>query len=328
MRKLFTFFLITIVTCSLFSQTPKTVLYLTRNVPFDVGVNKNDSIMFEIIKGLGYEVTATSINATPAVTSGYDVAFMSEAIGSDDAGWVNYKEAPLPMVVGKVWAIKATKLGWVATELKNEDYGNSKDSVMVRLNDHPIAQGLPDEFQISENAGESSSGAWVDFKTNDPSNATYVFDMKTPYNPDATTEHAVTAIDKGTVNGVTLTNRAVILGIHQVVYDALTENGIKLIDNCLKWAMDYQSGIDKKADMNSSGIYPNPVVNGYINFNFSQHVQSGMITISSIEGKILKSEEIMNSEKISFDVSDISQGLYIVKVQSANVNKTQTIVIR
>ncbi|MFO7658265.1 MAG: T9SS type A sorting domain-containing protein [Bacteroidales bacterium] len=330
MKKLFTFFLVTTVTCSLFSQPPKTVLYLTSEIPFQVGVNnKNDQIMFDIIKDLGYDVTAENVNATPAVTSGYDVAFLSENIGSGEAGWLNYKTAPLPMVVCKVFAIKGDRLGWVAGTGSGDDYGNSNDSVMVKLNDHPIASGLPDEFQISENAGESVSGAWVDFKTSDPTNATYVYDMKTPYNAGRTTEHAVVAIDQGgTANGVTLANRAVILGIHQVVYDALTDNAIKLIDNCLKWAMRYVSDIDEKADMNSTSIYPNPVVNGNINFNFGQSVQSGMITITSIEGKLLKSEEIMNSEKMSFDVSDLSQGLYIVKVQSANVNKTQTIVIR
>jgi hypothetical protein len=241
------------------------------------------------------------------------------------------------MVVCKAWAIKPPALAWTSSEVSNEDYGNSADSMLVKLNDHDICCDLEDEFQIAENSGEGAIGMYVNFKDDDPSDAVYVYDMseKTNANPDlAATEHALVALNPGcvlnSVNPVTLSNRAVLLPIHQVVYDALTADAETLIGNSLNWAANRLSCGSAVEDIKTeiaTIVYPNPS-SGMVNLDFNQFVTSAEITIMSVDGRTMRSLLINNVDFTSLDLSDLNSGIYIIKIAGNNINYKQSICLQ
>jgi len=323
MKKIFTLLLGTLLAVGVFAA-PKTVLYLTTPVPFATGDNMNDQIMFDLIEGLGYIVTAEQITAG-GTTEGYDAVFCSEAIPSGDGGWSTYSDAPLPMVACKVWATKASALGWITTENGGVDYGNSPDSMLVAVDEHPIATGLDDPLKvITNNGGEADALAWVN-TADYPSGTTVVYSTE-----DDAAQSAVVAIDEGTVlNGHTLASPVVILGIHQNGFDALTEDAATLIDHCLKWVMGVEIGNPDAIndnDLINTTVYPNPST-GMVNVRFDQFVTSAQLTITALDGRTIRTSDIYNAESVSLDLSDLTSGIYILNITGKDINYTQSIML-
>jgi len=295
MKKFLTLLLGTLFVFVAFAQ-PKQVLYLTTPVPFASGPGLNDQCMFDIIEDLGYVVTPEEISATSS-TTGFDCCFTSEAIQSAHSGWVTYKTAPLPMVMGKVWAIKSAALGWVA---ESGCYNNSVDSIFQKVTDHDITTGLDDEFQITvPGSTETAIGAWVNFDAENPAGVEVVYDML-----DSAHMHAVVAIDAGsTLNGNTLSSNVAILGI-----------------------LDPNSINDNDAVIETTTVYPNPS-NGMVNIEFN-HVTSAQITILALDGRTIRTNDIYNVESTSLDLSDLNSGIYIINITGTDINYTQSICLQ
>jgi hypothetical protein len=328
MKKLFTLICVAFLAVTAFAQPPKTVLYLCDQVPFLVEAGRHDTEMFDIISGLGYNVTAEAISAT-GTTSGYDCAFSSESIGSSNAGWATYKEAPLPMVMGKVWAIKGPALGWVVGENGDVDYGNSPDSIFVKVNDHDIITKLGDSFGIVKGGStEGAIGAFVNFSVENPSGVNVICAAEN--NAD---QHTLVTVDKGsTLNGNTLANDVVILGIHQVVYDEVNSNAITLIDNCLKYVLGIEinpatDGIENEVALDVN-VYPNPSTDGMVTINFNQYVPSAQVSILSLDGRTFRTEDIYNAESVNLNLSDMNSGIYILNIAGTDISFTQKISIQ
>jgi hypothetical protein len=332
MKKFFTLLCGAMFVMTAIAQPPKTVLYLADEMPFATGEGRHNQEMFDIISGLGYNVTAEAITAG-GTTTGYDCIFASESPGSSSPGWPTYKEAPLPMVMGKVWAAKGPALGWFAGENSGTDYGNSIDSIFIKVEDHEILTGLDDEFGIVNGGStEGAIGAFVNFTlVEDPAGVTVICKSEgTEGKPDE--EHTVVTVDKGsTLNGVTLANDVVILGIHQVVYDELNSNAIKLIDNCLKWAMGIpigELGIEDESAELEINVYPNPSNTGMVNINFNQYVASAEVNILSLDGRTVRTDNIYNLESMNLDLSDLNSGIYILNITGTDITFTQSISIQ
>lgn len=323
MKRLFTLLCGGLFVMTAIAQPPKTVLYLSSALPFETGDGKHDQEMFDIISGLGYNVTAEAITAG-GTTSGYDCIFTSESIPSGNGGWPTYSEAPLPMVMAKVWAVKGPALGWVAGENSDVDYGNSPDSLFVKVNDHDILTGLGDQFGIVNGGStEEAIGAFVNFSVENPAGVTVI--AASEQNAD---HHTVVTVDKGsTLNGKTLQSDVVILGIHQVVYDELNSNAVTLIDNCLKWAMGipFVSGIEDEAADLEINVYPNPSSTGMMNINFNQYVTSAQVSILALDGRTIRTDNVYNLESVNLDLSDLNSGIYILNINGSDINFAQTI---
>lgn len=327
MKRLFTLLTGICLVTILFAQ-PKTVLFLANPVPFDVGDGAYDQDMYDAIEGLGYVVTAEQISATSSV-SGYDVVFASEAIPSADAGWPTYNTAPLPMVLGKVWAIKGPALGWVVGENDPVDYGNAADTVLVIAagqEEHDLTCDLGDTIQII--AG-GSAAAYVNFSVENPAGVTVVYKVRNE--PD---QHAIVTIDPGsTLNGKTLTSRVVIFGMHEYAYPYISDAGLTLLDNCLQYAIsgmvDCTGPVEGINDINSfqAKVYPNPS-SGLVNLKFNEFVSSATITIFAVDGRTIRTIPINNIEYTSLDLSDLSNGVYYINISGTNINSTQTISIQ
>ena len=74
-------------------------------------------------------------------------------------------------------------------------------------------------------------------------------------------------------------------------------------------------------------LYPNPVTNGNELQLKSSAQLSGNLSIYSVTGKLMKSKLISNFDTESIDISGISNGVYIVKIESNSASVTKKLVI-
>jgi hypothetical protein len=79
-------------------------------------------------------------------------------------------------------------------------------------------------------------------------------------------------------------------------------------------------------------IYPNPVIGSSVQINTSNFVGNTLIEVYDLQGRTVSSkliENINSSESVLFDVSDLSNGTYVVRVASdSKVLATKLIVRR
>ena len=105
-------------------------------------------------------------------------------------------------------------------------------------------------------------------------------------------------------------------GLHLVDIKCFAENGQEVFigsSNRGIWhrpLIDMMTGVLDYKMENKILFFPNPVTNI---LNFKNLEPNSMISIFDLNGKILISKEIDNSESIN--VSNFSKGIYIVKVQ-------------
>jgi hypothetical protein len=72
-------------------------------------------------------------------------------------------------------------------------------------------------------------------------------------------------------------------------------------------------------------IYPNPT-NGISNVNISEYTGNISYSVTSIDGKIIQQEQNIVTNSIAIDLSDNSQGIYLLKLFSANSSKIYKII--
>jgi photosystem II stability/assembly factor-like uncharacterized protein len=77
-------------------------------------------------------------------------------------------------------------------------------------------------------------------------------------------------------------------------------------------------GVNDQISLSNTGIYPNPVKD---RLNITSEVQIEKLETYNINGQLLLSEEISNTNH-TLDFSSLLQGMYIVKVISANSSET------
>ena len=81
-------------------------------------------------------------------------------------------------------------------------------------------------------------------------------------------------------------------------------------------------------DFNTNGlvkIYPNPAKD-ILNIEIDNYEDIMDLTMYSTTGKILLSKKTFNDQKLSIDVSNISEGLYFVRISSLTQSDTIKII--
>jgi len=92
---------------------------------------------------------------------------------------------------------------------------------------------------------------------------------------------------------------------------------------------EYPLGINDSEDHNNSiSIYPTPSRDGYLNISISDEYNSENYNIQILDllGKIIKSDNY-HEKQINLNVSSLSSGAFIMKIQIGNINYKQLIVI-
>lgn len=73
-------------------------------------------------------------------------------------------------------------------------------------------------------------------------------------------------------------------------------------------------------------VYPNPIFNE-LNIDFSgTNILNGKICILSIEGKLIKTQQLLGSASLTIDMSNIPQGVYLCRFSNEKEIKTIKII--
>jgi hypothetical protein len=322
MKRFFTFLVFTILVSSVFAAAPVKVLYLGSADPGTAG----DTIMPGYLTDMGLDVTYEVISDVSAVAD-YDAVVISETVGSSHTGWARYQTAPMPLVTFKVHATKTAALNWVATGagVTGTDYDNGLDSIItVKQKTHPIFTGFEDtEIQVLENVG--AIGALVGFVT-----LTDISGINVIAQSGVTDEfrQAIVCIDAGTVMNATVTmaNKAVMIGWHQAAWPVINEDGLTIIKHAIKWAAGKPiTSIADNSVVNTS-LYPNPST-GLVNLNFSQNISNATVNVLSIDGKVVFSQQLTNTQMQQLDLSELHSGMYLINVEGSNVSFTDRLIL-
>jgi hypothetical protein len=74
-------------------------------------------------------------------------------------------------------------------------------------------------------------------------------------------------------------------------------------------------------------ISPNPS-NGIIQLSIAPELQNGMVNVMTLDGKLISSQAVSSIQESLLDLSNLSNGLYIVLVQSEQYQSTQRLSIQ
>ncbi|MDY0104063.1 MAG: hypothetical protein RBS07_14095 [Lentimicrobium sp.] len=240
MKKLFTLLVLSVLCIS--------ATFAVKNCVFIVAANADPLPDQNIINHLslnGYNVTVFVANGT--VPAGeYDLAVLSETIGSTASTWAAFRTAPIPFVALKTFAARGhnNALKWLATSVTGIDYANTTDiSVKTAAPTHPILDGIPTDpafhYQTVPDASTNPVAMqWLNFPTV-PSGATVITTVTigtgTSYTLEGPIPQTIAFEKNTTMNTFTIANRAVISGFNYFANPQLTAEGLKLIKQACDW---------------------------------------------------------------------------------------------
>ena len=232
MKKLFTILVLTV----LFASTT----FATKNCVFIVAANATaDQNIIDYLNAKGYAVTVFVANGT-VPTGTYDLAVLSQTIGSTATTWKAFRNAPLPMVALSTFSAKSNgnSLSWLSTNVPGTDFANTTDvSVTTAAATHPILDGIPANPQflyqtVTDANNVVSALQWVNFPTL-PSGATVITTVTigtgTTYTLTGQLPQIVAFEQNTTMNIAKLVNRAVMAGFNYLANAQLTPDALKAI---------------------------------------------------------------------------------------------------
>jgi hypothetical protein len=315
----------------------KNMLYIRGGAAAGSAMNAYDSAIHVILKAAGYNIKDTFSKETALPTAGFDVVFFSESAGSGDACWAQYKDAPLPMVANKVHAVKGTALNWTAqAPANNATYNNTKATKLKAYPDgktHPIFNNFADKdinvfdtsaTSLAKVGYTSAPGALLTWCWIDPAEMTGGKILSTL--PDILVvaglgegkevQNIIAFEPNAVVNANTLKNRAVMLGLHSAGFLVLSDEGKRLILQCIEWAEtgDVVS-ISNTAAAPSFSIFPNPA-SGLATVTFNKNISSNVV-LSNLTGQKV-AEFAPQGNQVTFETSNFAAGVYFVTVDNVS----------
>ena len=114
------------------------------------------------------------------------------------------------------------------------------------------------------------------------------------------------------------------VGTHYVVYTATGTNNCSNSDSTMI-VVEACVGINENASLNGVNIYPNPT-NGVVTIDLGTHNGAINYSISTVEGRIVNSQQGVTSNNLTLDISNESKGIYLLKIEDATSAKTYKII--
>lgn len=102
----------------------------------------------------------------------------------------------------------------------------------------------------------------------------------------------------------------------------ISENGCTDTSSCYT----FTSADLESREQNRMEIFPNPA-NDFVTISFDGFCDNGVLELSDLQGKILKSISFECSNEIKLDVTEFSSGIYSVTIQTATSAITKRIII-
>ena len=126
------------------------------------------------------------------------------------------------------------------------------------------------------------------------------------------------------VSGNTFNPTTAGIGTHYVVYSVTDSCNFTTMDSTV---IEVEScvGINENKSLNNVSIYPNPT-NGLVTVTLPTHNGTINYSVSSVEGKIVSSQNNVSLKNITIDLSDESKGIYLLKIEGDTSSKTYKII--
>ena len=308
MKKFFTILVLSV----LFASTT----FATKNCVYIVSANATaDQIIIDYLNANGYAVTVSVANGT-VPTGSYDLAVLSETIGSTANTWKAFKNAPLPFVALKTFAARgnANSLSWLTGNTAGTDYANTTDiSVTTAAASHPILDGISANPQLLYQAVPDASTPpviaalqWVNFPTL-PSSATVITTVTigtgTIYTLTGQLPQTI-AFERGTIlNTATLLNRAVMTGFNNLANAQLTSDALKLIKQSCDWVV-------------AGGL--GAAVQRVVSEDLLKKSDNKLLNPTNLEVEVYNTlgSRILSSKETSINISGLTKGVYVAKTNA------------
>lgn len=308
MKKLFTILVLIVLFASTIFAATKCVFIVATNATVDQNI-------IDYLNANGYEVTVFVANGTVPVGS-YDLAVLSETIGSTANTWKAFKTAPLPFVALKTFAVKANanSLSWLSTNVTGTDFANTTDiSVTTAAASHPILDGISANPQLLYQAVPDAvtpttiyALQWVNFPTL-PSGATVITTVTigngTTYTLTGQLPQTI-AFNRGTVmNNITLANRAVITGFNNLANAQLTPDALKVIKQSCDWVV-------------AGGL--GTAVQHVVSDNLLKKSANELANPTNLEVEVYSTlgSRILSSKEKRINISGLTKGVYVAKTNA------------
>jgi len=308
MKKFFTILVLSV----LFASTS----FATKNCVFIVSANATaDQPIIDYLNANGYAVTVFVANGT-VPTGSYDLAVLSETIGSTVNTWKAFKNASLPFVALKTFAARgnANSLGWLTSNATGTDYANTTDiTVTTAAATHPILDGVAENPQFLYQAVVDAvtpttvyALQWLNFPTL-PVGATVITTVTigtgTTYTITGQIPQTIAFERNTTMNTATLANRAVITGFNYFANSQLTPSALKVIKQSCDWVV-------------AGGI--SNALHAVVSNNLLYKQETGLVNPTNLEVEIFNTVggRVINSKSTSIDLSNLNKGVYVAKTNA------------
>ncbi len=308
MKKLFTILVLISISLNIAFASKKCVFIVNTDATIDQSIINH-------LAANGYELTVFVANGT--VPEGeYDLAVLSETIGSTATTWKAFKNAPLPFVALKTFAARGhnNSLKWLTTSTTGTDYANTTDIVATTANaTHPIMAGITENPQLLFSAVQDAITSttfhalqWLNFPTL-ANGATVLTTVTkgtgTEYSIEGPLPQTI-AFDRGTtMNGTTLLNRAVLSGFNFNANSQLTSDAMKLIKQACDWVA-------------AGGVAT--ATNKVVAENILSKSGNELLNPTNVEVMIYNvlGARILLSNESSIQLVGLAQGVYIAKTNA------------
>ena len=123
------------------------------------------------------------------------------------------------------------------------------------------------------------------------------------------------------VSGSTFNPTTAGVGTHYVVYSNTDSCSVTTMDSTMIVVQPCGVGIDENSSLSGVKIFPNPT-SGLVTINLGNHNGTVNYSVSTVEGKIVSSKNNVNTTNINIDLTNESNGVYILKIEDATSSKT------
>jgi hypothetical protein len=125
-------------------------------------------------------------------------------------------------------------------------------------------------------------------------------------------------------------NSAVVKVVVTANYSARTKSEFRLNNNDLTCYSDFSAPKAFTFDGSNGGlsVYPNPTSEGVVTIETIENLENAAVTIYSMSGaRVFTTQVPVLNERKALDVSNLAQGVYIIRVQSASFDLSKRLII-
>ena len=246
-------------------------------------------------------------------------------------GPTNYKRLQVNSA-GEVKMVPDTYNGtWESFTFTEVTPSSGNTNIFIEAEDYDNMSGVQTQATSDDggglNVGWIDTNDWLEYTINVPSAGTYTLDLRiaTP-NAGSSANIQVNGSNVGSINipatggwqnWETASTTINLSSGTQTLRLTSLGNGFNI--NWLEISSQVSSkSIAEKSEINSDlqevKLYPNPVLD-YLNVNITSHKDVENIEVYNLNGQLINQRNAINENSITINTSDLSQGIYLVKIK-------------